>query len=83
MGGVVGALAGAFSFLYLSPKAGAESPFLLAAGPAYATRTGRWVTRGHLRGPHEADPPKQAQDPAVGGAVWAALDRLAGDPDRS
>ena len=77
MGGVVGALAGAFSFLYLSPKAGAESPYLLTTGPAYATRTGRWVTRGHLRGPHEADPPKQAQDPAVGGAVWDALGRLA------
>ena len=77
MGGVVGALAGAFSFLYLSPEAGAESPYLLTTGPAYATRTGRWVTRGHLRGPHEADPPKQAQDPAVGGAVWDALGRLA------
>ena len=77
MGGALGLAAQAASFLYLSPKTGAESPFVLATDPAYATRTGRWVTRGFLRGPHEATPPAQAQDPQTGAAVWAALDTLA------
>ena len=77
MGGVVGLLAQATSFLYLSPKQGAASPYLLATAPPYAERTGRWVTRGFLKGPREATPPGQAADPAVGGAVWDALGRLA------
>ena len=80
MGGALGAAAGLFSFLYLSPETGAESPFLLAAGPAYTTRTGRWVTRGFLRGPHEAEPPAAARDPKTGAAVWDALDTLAARP---
>lgn len=79
MGGALGRAAGAFSFLYLSPETGAESPLLLATAPAYATETGRWVTRGFLRGPHPATPPAQAQNPAVGAAVWAALAWLADD----
>jgi NAD(P)-dependent dehydrogenase (short-subunit alcohol dehydrogenase family) len=79
VGGVVGLLAQAFSVFYLPPSKGAESPYLLATGPAYATRTGRWVTRGHLRGPHEEDPPKQAADPTYGAAVWDALAQLADD----
>ncbi|MDT0632589.1 SDR family NAD(P)-dependent oxidoreductase [Rubrivirga sp. S365] len=79
VGGVVGLLAQAASPLYLSPEQGAESPFLLATAPRYGQRTGRWVTRGRFRGPHEAAPPGQAADPAVGGAVWDALARLAGD----
>ena len=78
LGGLLGATARATSFLYLSPAQGAASPYLLATDPAYAERTGRWVTRGHLRGPHEATPPGQAVDPAVGGAVWDALGKLAG-----
>lgn len=77
VGGVVGLLAQAFSVFYLPPSKGAESPYLLAAGPAYGERTGRWVTRGHLRGPHEASPPRQAADPETGRAVWDALARLA------
>ncbi|MEM1115165.1 MAG: SDR family NAD(P)-dependent oxidoreductase [Bacteroidota bacterium] len=77
VGGVVGFLAQAASVLYLSPSAGAASPYLLATDPAYGERTGRWVTRGHLRGPHEAEPPAQARAPEVGAAVWEALDRLA------
>ena len=77
MGGALGAVAGLFSFLYLSPETGAESPFLLANGPTYAARTGRWVTRGFLRGPHEATPPAAARDPETGAAVWDALDTLA------
>ena len=76
MGGVLGAVAGAASFLYLSPERGAESPYLLATGPAYRRETGLWVTRGFLRGPHPASAPAQARDPAVGAAVWAALDGL-------
>ena len=82
VGGVVGFLAQAFSFLYLPPSVGAESPFVLATAPRYGRRTGRWVTRGYLRGPHEADPPRQAADPTVGAAVWDALARLADGPDR-
>ena len=78
MGGVVGLLARASSVFYLSPKQGAASPFLLATAPRYGERTGRFVTRGFLKGPHEATPPGQAADPAVGGAVWDALGRLAG-----
>ena len=78
MGGVVGLLARASSVLYLSPKQGAASPYLLATAPPYGERTGRFVTRGFLRGPHEATPPGQAADPEVGGAVWDALGRLAG-----
>ena len=77
LGGALGAAAGLFSFLYLSPARGAESPMLLATGPAYATRTGRWVTRGFLRGPHEAEPPAAARDPETGAAVWDALGTLA------
>lgn len=75
--GVLGVLARAASVLYLSPVQGAASPFLLATDPAYATRTGRWVTRGHLRRPHEADPPDAARSPAMGAAVWDALAGLA------
>ena len=77
MGGVVGLLARASSVLYLSPDQGAASPYLLATAPRYGERTGRWVTRGFLKGPHEATPPGQAADPEVGGAVWDALGRLA------
>ena len=83
MGGALGLAARAASFLYLSPQKGAESPALLASGPEYATRTGRWVTRGVVRGPHEATPPAAASDPETGDAVWAALDRLAARSDRS
>ena len=79
MGGALGAAAGLFSFLYLSPETGAESPLLLAADSRYATETGRWVTRGFLRGPHQATPPKQALDPRTGAAVWDALAQLAAD----
>ncbi len=77
MGGALGAAAGLFSFLYLSPETGAESPLLLATDPRYGAETGRWVTRGFLRGPHQATPPAAAQDPATGAAVWDALARLA------
>ena len=77
MGGALGAVAKAASFLYLSPAAGAESPFLLATDPRYAERTGRWVTRGYLRGPHEKPAPAQARDPDVGAMLWDALSRLA------
>ena len=55
---------------YLPPSKGAESPYLLATAPAYGTRTGRFVTRGHVRGPHEADPPARAASPVFGAAVW-------------
>ena len=78
LGGVLGLLARASSVFYLSPSQGAASPYLLATAPRYGERTGRWVTRGHFRGPHEATPPGQAADPAVGGAVWDALAQLAG-----
>ena len=77
VGGVIGVLARASSVFYLSPAQGAASPYLLAAAPRYGERTGRWVTRGFMKGPHEATPPGQAADPAVGGAVWDALARLA------
>ena len=77
LSGPLGLAARAFSFLYLSPKAGAESPLLLATDPRYGAETGRWVTRGFLRGPHPAAPPAAAQDPATGAAVWDALGRLA------
>ena len=77
VGGVIGLLAQAASVFYLSPSAGAESPYLLATSPAYGDRTGRWVTRGHIRGPHEAEPPEVARDAEVGDAMWEALDRLA------
>ena len=77
LGGPNGVFASLFSFLYLPPSKGAESPYLLATAPAYARRTGRWVTRGHLRGPHEVDPPVRAASPVVGAAVWDALSRLA------
>ena len=83
LGGGLGAAARLFSFLYLSPEAGAKSPLLLTADPTYATRTGRWVTRGFLRGPHEASAPAAARDPKTGAAVWDALARLAADSDRS
>ena len=78
MGGVVGLLARASSAFYLSPEQGAASPYLLTTAPPYAERTGQWVTRGFLKGAHGATPPGQAADPAVGGAVWDALGRLAG-----
>ncbi|MGB3543060.1 MAG: hypothetical protein WBA11_09065, partial [Rubrivirga sp.] len=77
LGGVLGSIAGAFSFLYLSPAKGAESPYTLATDPSYATETGRWVTRGFLRGPHQEPAPKPARDLEVGAAVWDALARLA------
>ena len=77
LGGPSGFFATLFSVLYLPPSAGAASPYLLATAPRYASRTGRWVTRGHLRGPHEAEPPQAARDPEVGRAVWGALARLA------
>ena len=77
VGGVIGWLAQASAVLYLSPRQGAESPHLLTTAPRYGERTGRWVTRGRFKGPHEATPPSQAADPAVGGAVWDALGRLA------
>ena len=80
VGGVIGLLAQASSIFYLPPSKGAESPYLLATAPAYGTRTGRFVTRGHLREPHEADPPEQATDPDLGAAVWDALARLAEAP---
>ena len=77
MGGMLGLLARASSVLYLSPGQGAESPHLLATAPRYAERTGRWVTRGFLKGPHEATPPRRASSPVAGAAVWDALGRLA------
>lgn len=77
MGGVLGAAARLASFLYLSPAAGAASPHLLATAPPYGERTGRWVTRGHFREPHEADPPPVAARPDMGAAVWEALATLA------
>ncbi len=67
----------ALSFLYLSPEQGAESPYLLATAPRYGERTGRWITRSHLRGPHEATPPSLARSTEAGDAVWAALASLA------
>ena len=75
--GVLGVLARAASVFYLSPERGAASPYLLATDPAYATRTGRWVTQSHLRRPHEAEPPDAVQSVAVGAAVWEALASLA------
>ncbi len=80
VGGLVGLLAQASSVLYLSPARGAESPFLLATDPRYGTRTGCWVTRGFLRGPHQAESPAQARDAEVGRAAWGALERLAAEP---
>ncbi|WP_420454856.1 SDR family NAD(P)-dependent oxidoreductase [Rubrivirga sp.] len=77
LGGVLGAVAGLASFLYLPPSAGARSPYVLATAPEYGRRTGCWVTRGTLRGPHEEDPPAQARDPKMGRAVWDALALLA------
>ena len=77
LGGALGAAAGLFSFLYLSPETGAESPLMLATDPRYGRETGRWVTRGFLRSPHQADPPAEANDPETGAAVWDALARLA------
>ena len=77
LGGALGLAARAFSFAYLSPDKGAESPLLLATHPRYGAETGRWVTRGFLRGPHPAAAPAAAQDPATGAAVWEALGLLA------
>ena len=76
-GPLLGPVLSLFSPLYLPPAVGAQSPLLLATAPQYGERTGRFVTRSHLRGPHEARPPAQARDPAVGAAVWDALGRLA------
>ncbi len=83
VGGALGAAARLFSFLYLSPETGAESPLLLATDPAYARRTGRWITRGFVRVPNEAEPPAAARDPETGAAVWDALGTLPGSPGGS
>ena len=77
LGGLSGLFATLASVFYLPPSVGAGVPYLVATAPRYGDRTGRWITRGHLRGPHEADPPDAALDLAVGAALWKALDRLA------
>ena len=77
LGGLSGLFATLFSVFYLPPSVGAQSPFVLATDPRYGERTGRWLTRGHLRGPHEAEPPAAALDPVTGRAVWDALAILA------
>ncbi|PAP76791.1 SDR family NAD(P)-dependent oxidoreductase [Rubrivirga marina] len=78
LGGLSGLFAQLFSLLYLPPSVGARCPFVLATAPEYGERTGRWLTRSHVRRPHEADPPAAARAPTVGAAVWDALSRLAG-----
>jgi len=77
VGGVFGALAVLASVFYLPPSIGAASAVLLATDPRYGDRTGRWITRSHVRQPHEATPPAEARDESVGRAVWDALSKLA------
>ena len=77
LGGAGGFFATLFSVFYLPPSAGARGPLMLAADPAWRGRTGRFVTRGHFRGPHEAEPPEQARDPAWGAAAYDAMRLLA------
>lgn len=77
VGGALGFFATLFSVLYLPPSLGAKVPLALATAPEFGERTGVFLRRSHLRGPHEAEPPVQATDTRWTSAAWGAMDILA------